>query len=246
SGQLSMLDATSKVIKGSTAYLNGVGEGPAASLLIPAMQTPLATGLVTPQQVAGDSLGNSYVADSGQGKVLEFKAGATTASAGVSIGTGLTAPTGVAVDGSGDVYIADSGKVMEVPFVNGALNTAGQTTLQTGLGTNLKLAVDGVGDVFVTDPDNSRVVKISNPLTTTVVNGIVAVGSGFSKPSAMAVDNSGDIFIADGATLSEITAPFYGPPVAITNSLAAPVTGLAVDPSGSVDVAQSGGILHIP
>ena len=246
SGEVMMLDSSNKIIPQSNTYLSGIGQGPDISLAVPIMQATLATGLVSPQQVAADALGNSYLADSGQHKVLMFTAGATSASAGVSIGTGLTAPTGVAVDGSGDVYIADSGKVMEVPFVNGALNTAGQTTLQTGLGTNLKLAVDGVGDVFVTDPDNSRVVKISNPLTTTVVNGIVAVGSGFSKPSAIAVDNSGDIFIADGATLSEITAPFYGPPVAITNSLAAPVTGLAVDPSGSVDVAQSGGILHIP
>ncbi len=246
SGQLMMLDASNKIIPQSTTYLSGIGQGPDISLAVPIMQIPLATGLVTPQQVAADALGNSYLADSGQHKVLLFPAGSTTASAGTSIGTGLAAPTGVAVDGSGDVYIADSGKVIEIPFVNGALNTAGQTTLQSGLGTNLKLAVDNTGNVFVTDPDNSRVVKISNTLTSTVVAGIVQIGSGFTKPSAIAADNSGNIFIADGATLSEIRAPFYGPPTAITNSLAAPVTGLAVDPSGSVDVAQSTGILHIP
>jgi len=246
SGEISMLDASNAVIPQSTTYLSGIGQGADISLTVPVAQTPLATGLVSPQQVAADAVGNSYVADSSQGKVLMFAAGATSTSAGVSVGTGLTAPTGVAVDGSGDVFIADSGKVFEVPFVNGALNSAGQTILQSGLGTNLKLAADGSGDVFVTDPDNSRVVKISNPLTTTQISGIVTVGSGFSKPSAIATDSSGDIFVADGTTLSEITAPFYGPQAAITNSLAAPVTGLAVDPSGSLDVAQTGGIIHIP
>ena len=244
SGQLSMLDSTSKVIKGSTAYLNGVGEGPAASLLIPAMQTPLATGLVTPQQVAGDSLGNSYVADSGQGKVLEFKAGATTASAGTSIGTGLTAPTGVAVDGSGDVYIADSGKVIEVPAVSGTLNSAGQAVLQSGLGANLNLAVDGAGDVYAADPANARVVRLYNPQMSMLIEGIHTIGTGFTKPSAVAVDDSGNVYVADGTNLIEINS--WGGQTTITSNLAAPVTGLAVDPSGSVDVAESGGIIRIP
>jgi hypothetical protein len=246
SGELMMLDSSNKIISQTNTYLSGIGQGPDISLMVPTSQTALGSGLVSPQQVAADASGNSYVADSSLRKVLEFTPGSTSSSAGVSIGTGLSAPTGVAVDGSGDVYIADSGKVIEVPFVNGALNAAGQTTLQTGLGTNLRLAVDGVGNVFVTDPDNSRVVKISNALTTSVVNGIVTVGSGFSKPSAIATDNSGNIFVADGTTLSEIIATFDGPPVAITKSLSASVTGLAIDPSGSVNVAQSGGIIRIP
>jgi hypothetical protein len=245
SGEVMMLDSSNKIIPQSNTYLSGIGQGPAISLAVPIAQVALATGLVSPQQVTADVLGNSYVADSGQHKVLRFLAGAA-ASAGTSIGTGFAAPTGVAADGAGDLYIADSGNVVEIPFIDGALNTAGQTTLQSGLGANLKLAADTAGNVFVADPDNSRIVKISNPETTTVVNGIVVVGSGFNKPSAIAVDNFGNIFVADGMTLSEIRAPFYGPPTAITNSLVAPVTGLAVDPSGSVNVAQSGGILHIP
>jgi sugar lactone lactonase YvrE len=251
-GQLSMLDATNKVISGSTANLTGIGVGPAAALLVPANQTPLATGLVSPQQVAGDSLGNSYVADSGLGKVLEFAAGSTTASAGTPIGTGLKAPTGVAVDGNGDVYIADSGKVIEVPAVSGTLNPAGQVVLESGLGTNLSLAVDGAGNVYAADPANARVDKIYNPQMSMVIEPTISgsttipntVGTGFTKPTAVAVDDSGDVFVADGANLDEIN--FWGGQTTITSSLSAPVTGLAVDPSGSVYVAQSGGILRIP
>jgi len=246
SGQLSLLDSTNKVIPGSATFVSGVGQAAAISLSVPTSQTTIGSGLVAPQQVAADALGNSYIADSTLGKVLEFAAGSTASTSGVSVGTGLTAPTGVAVDGSGDVFIADSGKVIEVPFVNGALSASGQLTLKTGLGSNLKLAVGGSGNVFVADPDNARVVEIQNPLTASVVNATETVGSGFTKPSAIALDSAGDIFVADGNTLFEIAATFDGPPAAITNSLAGPVTGLAVDPSGSVDVAQSGGIIHIP
>jgi sugar lactone lactonase YvrE len=244
SGQVSMLDATNKVINGSTADLNGIGEGPAAALLIPAAQTPLATGLVSPQQVSGDSLGNSYVADSGQGKVLMFAAGSTTASAGTSIGTNLTAPTGVTVDGFGDVYIADSGKVIEVPAVNGVLNPAGQVVLASGLGTHLNLAVDGAGNVYVADPGNARVVRIYNPQMSMVIEGIDTVGTGFTKPSAVAVDDAGNVYVADGSNLVEIN--FWGGQTTITSNLSAPVTGVAIDPSGSAYVAETGGVLRIP
>ncbi|HEY5328998.1 MAG TPA: Ig-like domain repeat protein [Acidobacteriaceae bacterium] len=243
SGQLSMLDASGNVISGSTAYLSGIGEGPAVSLLSPAQQTPLATGLVSPQQVAGDSFGNSYVADSGLGKVLKFAAGSTTASAGTSIGTGLTAPTGVTVDGVGDVYIADSGKVIEVPAVNGTLNPAGQVVLQSGLGNHLNLAVDNAQNVYVADTDNARVVRIYNPQMAMVIQGTKTVGT-FTKPTAVAVDDSGNLYVADGANLDEIN--FWGGQSTITSNLSAPVTGLAVDPSNSVYVTQSGGILRIP
>jgi sugar lactone lactonase YvrE len=246
SGQVSLLDATGKAISSSTAFISGVGQGPDVALLVPSSQTAIGSGLMSPQQVAADARSYSYVADSSLGKVLQFAPGATSASTGVSLGTGLIAPTGVAVDGAGDVYIADSGKVIEIPFVNGALSSAGQVTLLSGLGGNLRLAADGFGDVFVADPANARVVKISNRQTTSVDPGLIAIGSGFTKPSALAVDSVGNLFVADGNSLFEIPATFDGVPTAITNSLAGPVTGLAIDPSGSIDVAQSGGIIRIP
>ncbi|HEV2577254.1 MAG TPA: Ig-like domain repeat protein [Acidobacteriaceae bacterium] len=242
-GQVSMLDKSSNVISGSTAYLQGVGVGPAVALLSPVAQTPLATSLKQPAQVAGDSLGNAYVADPGQHAVLLFPAGTTTAFAGSPVGTGLTAPTGVAVDGNGDIYIADSGKVIEIPSVGGTPNPAGQTTVATGLGANVQLAVDGADNVYAADPANARVVRIYNPQTS-VMEGLGTVGSGFTKPTAVAVDNAGNVFVADGSNLVEVNV--WGGQTSITSSLSAPVTGLVVDPSGSVYVAQTGGIIRIP
>lgn len=244
SAQLTLLDANNAVVPSSTTTVSGIGQGSAISVSLPTAEVTVGAGLQAPQQVAADALGNSYVADSKLGKVLKFVPGSTAA--GVAVGTGFSAPTGVAVDGAGNLYVADSGKVFKVPFVNGGLSNAGQTTLQSGLGANLKLAAGTGGNVYVTDPDNARVLEIFNPLTATVTGAFTTIGSGFTRPSAIATDAAGNVFVADGTTLSEIPATFGGAPAAITNSLVAPVTGLAVDPSGSVDVAQSGGILHIP
>src|SRR6202012_4390253 len=55
---------------------------------------------------------------------------------------------------------------------------------------------------------------------------------------------SGNVFVADGSNLVKIDV--WGGQSSITNNLAPPVTGLAVDPSGSVYIAQSGGIIRIP
>ncbi|HTV82994.1 MAG TPA: Ig-like domain repeat protein [Acidobacteriaceae bacterium] len=253
SGELTMTDS-SGAVSGSTTYLGGLGEGPLAALLGMPTQIAMATGLSTPAQVAVDTQGNVYVADPGLGQVREYAAGSSGA-AGQSIGTGLKKPTGVAVDGSGDVYIGDSGKIYEIPFVNGQLDQAGQVTLVTNnsdskspmpLGNHLNLAVDGLGDVFVADVDNKQVVEIGNPQTAATQNSysvVVPTTTAFKSPSAVAVDGSGDLFVADGVNLYEITP--WSEQSLIDSNLSG-VTGLAVEPSGSVDVAEANEILRIP
>jgi len=243
SGQLQMLDSSGDVIAESAAFIHGVGQGAAVSLVSTSAQTAIGSGYSKPAQVAVDGAGAIYVADSGLGKVLEYAAGSTTA---VSIGTGLKSPTGVAIDGLGNVYIGDSGDVFEVPRVNGTLNAAGQTTIKTGLGINLNLAADGAGDVYVADHDNARVVKLSNASMVTTLYGdsLITAGSGLTAPSAVAADDSGDVFIADGTNLIEFSE--WGGQSTITTKLSGTVDGLAVDASGSVYVAESAGLLRIP
>jgi sugar lactone lactonase YvrE len=199
SADLVALGASGNVL--GSIVLHGTGTGSAAQIL-PGGESAIGAGLKTPAQVAVDAGGNTYVADSGLGAVEYYPKGTAGTAAKTTIGTGLTAPTGVAIDGAGDVFIADSGNVYEVPNTPTGLNAAGQITLRTGLGTGLNLAVDAAEHVFVTDPLNHRVVKLVNPGGSI---GVLAQGevdlTGFNAPSAVAVDASGDLYVADGTNL---------------------------------------------
>jgi hypothetical protein len=250
-GELRMLDDSNNVIDGSNTYIGGVGQGPAVSAVSSAAVQSIASGLNDPRQVAADLQGNTYVADHALKAIEKYPAGTTSPASGKIFGTGLNGPTGVTVDGVGNLYIGDSGKVIEIPFINGALAASQQTVIASGLGTgNLNLAVNGAGDVFVADQQKGQVVEIPNPQTTLMLDGlpfpVLAAGAGLKAPSAIAADASGNVWVADGANLWEIDLPFGGASEVLTNALQAPVTGLAVDPSGSVFVAQANGLVWIP
>lgn len=240
SAKLLMLDSSGNTVAFMT--LQGTGTGSAVQIL-PGAESTIGSGLKAPSQVAVDAAGNLYVADSGLGVVQRYAKGSSTAT---TVGTGLTSPTGVAVDGAGDVFIADSGSgdVVEIPNGSGGLNAAGQVTLKSGLGTNLKLAVDGLDDLYISDPANNRVVKLD-----ALGVGISQFGqaevdlTGFNVPSALAADDSNNLYVADGANLFEVTPT--GVKSTLLTSLSN-VTGLAVDPSGAVYVTSTGSTVRIP
>jgi len=247
-GEVQMLDSSSNVIAGSNAYLSGTGQGAAVSVVSSATVLSIASGLSAPKQVAADLFGNTYVADAALKAIEKYPAGTTSPASGKVVGSGLSAPSGVAVDGVGNLYIGDSGNVYLIPFVKGALATAQQTKIASGLGSgNLNLATDGKGDVFVADQANKQVVEIPNPQTQVMEQSYprITLGSGFTGPSAIATDNSGNVWVADGANLWEISIP-WGSSTKVAGGLQAPVTGLAVDPSGSVFVAEANGLVWIP
>lgn len=248
--ELQMLDSNNDVIEGSNVYLNGVGIGSAISMVSSAATQPIASGLNEPMQVAADAWGNSYVADSALKAIEFYPAGTISPVVGTTIGTGLKQPTGVAVDGAGNVFIGDTGSIIEVPYINGKLAASQQTTLLTGLGDHLNLAADASGDVFVADKDNKQVVEVPNPQTSLLLVDqpllTLGAGAGFKGPSAIATDNSGNVWVADASNLWEITMPLGVASEVISGGLQAPVTGLAVDPSGSVFVAGANGVTWIP
>ena len=240
SAKLLMLDGSGNLL--ASMPLSGVGSGPAIQLL-PGAQGTIGGGLKTPSQVAVDAARNTYIADSGFSAVQMYAKGSNTA---INVGTGLTSPTGVAVDGAGDVFIADggSGTVVAVPNGPTGLLAGAQVTLKSGLGTNLKLAADSDNDLYISDPSNGRVVELSNVgVTASIFPQTENDITGFTAPSAIAVDSNGNLYVADGSNLIEVTPT--GTRTTVLTSLGMAL-GLAVDPSGSVYVAQSGGTLRIP
>jgi hypothetical protein len=193
---------------------------------------------------------------------------------GAAINAQLNHPTGVAVDGSGNLYIADeyNNRIRKIDVTGKISTVAGNGTVGSGgdggSATRAQLyyptgvAVDKFGNFYIADSNNQRIRKVTGGTITTVAgNGNVgyncnngtATGLGLHTPTGVAVDGSGNLFIADSGnqcirkvdTLGNITTvagnglPSYGGDggPATLAALNYP-TGVAVDGSGDLYIAD--------
>ena len=133
-------------------------------------------------------------------------------------------PWGVAADGAGNVYVADS-EACTITRISGAgqvttlAGRAGVRGPTNGLGASASfviprgIALDKAGDLYVTDAYTVRKVKAATGEVTTLAgqHGYPATTDGlgsearFSWPSAVAVDGSGNIYVADRYAIRRIT-----------------------------------------
>jgi sugar lactone lactonase YvrE len=180
-----------------------------------------------PTGVSVDTLGNLYIADSGNNRirrvdthgVINTVAGNGTASftgdGGVATNAGLNSPFSLFADVVGNLYIADSsnGRIRkESP--NGIINTVagGGSGGDGGAATNSTLynphsvAMDARGNLYITDdeinPDRIRMVD-TNGIISTVAGGGAggdggpATNASLNAPYGVAFDVVGNLYIAD-------------------------------------------------
>ena len=153
---------------------------------------------------------------------------------GSADGTGIAAefayPLGVAVDSAGNVYVADTGnftirKVTPVGtnwVVTTLVGLAGVNGSTDGTGNSARfdgpygVAVDRAGNVYVADTGNDTIRKVTSAGVVTTLVGLAghsgsADGTGiaarFSNPSGVAVDNAGNVYVADtsNGTIRKVT-----------------------------------------
>jgi sugar lactone lactonase YvrE len=210
--------------------------------------TPSVPGLATGSLVLADNqgatLGSATITGIGLGAGLTADPGAQTA-----IGSGFKTPASVAVDALGNTFIADSGAsaVWEIPAGNGTPAAVG-----TGLNAPAGVAVDGAGNVFIADTGSNQIVEVplvgaalnSAAQTVIVSSSTVLAGSALNKPSGLALDAGGNLYIADTGNNRVVYLPQannFSAAVAVTagSGFSAPLA-IAVAPSGIVYIADSG------
>jgi sugar lactone lactonase YvrE/uncharacterized RDD family membrane protein YckC len=204
------------------------------------------TGLNTPDGVAVDRVGNIYLADFRNTRVLKLAAGANTQTELPF--TGLTGySTVIAVDAVGNVY---AGNYFQQPNVSRVLK------LPPGAGTATEMltdraamlggiAVDTAGNVYVSD-DLNRVLKLAAGSSTTTELPF----TGLSKPQGVAVDRTGNIYVVDAgnnrvvklaaASNTQTVLPFTGLSYSVRQFAGQPSVGVAVDNTEAVYVADTG------
>src|SRR6266853_2236220 len=210
-----------------------------------------------PIGVAADAAGNVYIADTGDNRVRVVNTGATTIIvAGVSIAAGAiqtVAGNGVACTNS----------------VVGACGDGGAAT-SAQMNNPHAVAVDGAGNIYISDSGDRRIRIVStsgvisayagsgNPCFPRVGCGNKgpATSANLSNPWQIALDSSGNLFIADAPTNSiwemnastqtmTIVAGFGLPGFAGDGGPATAASlngtrGVAVDAAGNVFIADVG------
>jgi sugar lactone lactonase YvrE len=201
--------------------------------------TPTAPGQRVSQLVVTTANGSVYnfaLTGNATGSQLAIDGGAQA----VVPVTGLGTTGQIAVTSNGTGYIADPTN-NRIVVCTPAATCATQTTIGTGLKGPMGVAVDGANNVYISDTGNNRILKV-NPITgvQTTLGAVLAVGSpaypqySFKGPQGIAVDTTGNVYVADtgngkvveipsnpilgGATplLSYPTAPFFSSPTTVS------------------------------
>jgi sugar lactone lactonase YvrE len=239
-----------------------------------------------PRAVATDNDGNLYIADmrnhvirkvNPNGIVNTVAGNGTAGTAGAggpATAAQLAQPTGMTIDNDGNIYIADynasvikkvtTSGIMTIFAGNGTEGFSGDggPASQAKLYRPTAVAVDKEGSLYISDASNKVIRKVTKAGVITTIAGVPGragyAGDGgpatkalLTQPAGIAVDYSGNVYIADPSNSvirkvnpSGIITTFAGTGVAGYSGDNGPAIkaqfqigspqGLAVDPAGNV------------
>jgi sugar lactone lactonase YvrE len=188
----------------------------------------------------------------------------------------LNSPHGVAIDSAGNFFIADSGnqRIRKVSSSGIISTVAGNGTPgfggDGGLATSAQLAgpygvaIDSTGNLFVTDPYSGRIRKVAffGIISTVAGNGNrgfsgdggPATSAQLNNPHGVAIDSTGNLFIADtsNSRIRKVAASgiistvagngisgFSGDGGQATSALLYYPYGVAIDSAGNLFIADT-------
>jgi sugar lactone lactonase YvrE len=184
---------------------------------------------------------------------------------GPAIGAELNQPTDVAVDSDGHFYIADNRNfcirrvdttgVISTLAGNGTEGYAGDGGPATGaeLDTAVGLTLDASGNLYIADANNNRVRRVDRNGTIATVagngtggftgDGVSATGAELNDPVGLAVDASGNLYIADDKNnrIRKLDTKDIISTVAVKGAAGARTfapSGVAVDTDGNLYIAD--------
>ncbi|WPU94962.1 hypothetical protein SNE25_05430 [Mucilaginibacter sabulilitoris] len=249
----------------STGFIDGTGTGASFN---------------SPQGLTLDASGNLYVADSFNSAIRKITpAGVVTTLTGTgSIGyldgpiasAKFYAPQSIVADATGNLYIADLGNNMirkiSAAGVVSTLAGSGDAGYTNGTGANATfnspcgLAIDAQGNIYVADRGNNLIRKVTAAGAVTTVAGSTTAGytdnatatsAQFNRPSGVALDAQGNIYISDLlnnairkiTTAGVVTTVVGGPK---QTALVGNPAAVTIDAKGNLFISdQSGRVLEI-
>jgi sugar lactone lactonase YvrE len=204
--------------------------------------------------IAVDAVGTVYLANTSSGLVRRIPPGGQGSTA-----VRLPSPVGVAIDPAGNLFVATSreNRIWKVDPAGSAVGIAGNGSrsfsgdggpaVNAQLDSPSDIAVDTSGNVYIADTDNHRIRKIDTAgrITTVAGDGTAdfggdggpATAAWLKWPGGVAVDGTGNVFIADTGN-SRIRKVDAGGQITTVANVAQP-RGMEVSAAGDLYLADA-------
>jgi serine/threonine protein kinase, bacterial len=186
-----------------------------------------------------------YVTEYARSAVLVYDTQTKSPKPKARITIGLNEPSGDCIDDNGTLYVVDSlGWISEYP--RGERRPIRIIRRGVRRGSPAYCAIDSEGDLWVTQPYVERYYRRSGPCLTEYKPGskkpFTIITRGLSDPLGIAIDGSGNIYVANRTTTYAGNVLVYPPggktPArTITDGVTSPI-GIGVDASGTLYVAN--------